>query len=128
MRDPMRFIYSIRLQQKSNPEPLNPEPVNGYEYIKESGAQNAPEKHGGQGTTIANFRICPIDCSPRFRFWTVDGEREIACFPENSRGSDNENLVCTLLTVLLSSSWFSLFYLQRMHSQSGWNDKACLPE
>jgi len=39
----MRFIYSIRLQQKSNPEP-----VNGYEYIKESGAQNAPEKHGGR--------------------------------------------------------------------------------
>jgi len=104
------------------------EPVNGYEYIKESGEQNAPEKHRGQGTTIANFRICPIDCSPRFRVWTVDGEREIACFPENSRDSDNENPVCTLLTVLLSSLWFSLFYLQRMHSQNGWNDKACLPE
>jgi hypothetical protein len=73
--------------------------VNGYGYIKENGAQNAPEKHGGQGTTIANFRIYPIDCSPRFRVWTVDGEREIACFPENSRDSDNENPVCTLLTI-----------------------------
>jgi hypothetical protein len=98
------------------------------EYIKASRAQNAPEKHGGQGTTTTNSRICPIDCSPQFRVWTVNGEREIACFPESSRGSDNGDLVYTLLTVLLSSLWFSLFYLQRMHNQSGWNDKACLPE
>ncbi len=28
--DPLRFICSIGLQQKSNFEPLNPEPVNGY--------------------------------------------------------------------------------------------------
>jgi len=98
------------------------------ECTKESGAQNAPERHWGQGTTITNFRICPIDCSPGFRVWTVDGERGIACFPENSRGSGNGDLVCTRLTALLSSLWFSLFYLQRMNSQSGWNDIACLPE
>jgi hypothetical protein len=30
LRDPLRLIYSIGLQQKSNSEPLNPEPVNGY--------------------------------------------------------------------------------------------------
>ena len=30
LRDPLKLIYSIRLKQKSNPEPLNPEPVNGY--------------------------------------------------------------------------------------------------
>ena len=31
LRDPLKLIYSIRRKQKSNPEPLNPEPVNGYE-------------------------------------------------------------------------------------------------
>ena len=33
LRDPLKLIYSIRLKQKSNPEPLNPEPVNGYEAL-----------------------------------------------------------------------------------------------
>ena len=28
--NPLRLIYSIGLQQKSNSEPLNPEPMNGY--------------------------------------------------------------------------------------------------
>ncbi len=31
LRDPLKLIHSIGLQQKSNSEPLNPEPVNGYE-------------------------------------------------------------------------------------------------
>jgi len=33
LRDPLKLIYSIRLKQKSNPEPLNPEPVNGYDGL-----------------------------------------------------------------------------------------------
>jgi len=30
LRDPLRLIYSIGLQQKSNSGPLNPEPMNSY--------------------------------------------------------------------------------------------------
>jgi hypothetical protein len=33
LREPLKLIYSIRLKQKSNPEPLNPEPVNGCEIF-----------------------------------------------------------------------------------------------
>ena len=52
MRDPLKLIYSIRLKQKSNPEPLNPEPVNGCEiFIRDALGQVA-----GMRTDVLRLR------------------------------------------------------------------------
>ncbi len=58
LRDPMRLIHSIGLQQKSNSEPLNPEPVNGY-FINQQGVLHFISKPRSFNILIPSFTYSP---------------------------------------------------------------------